>query len=537
MTFIFFRQSEKWLQLYPRWEELRELSTRLSPYTICKPLISPLEEWNKLAFVLISENGLTQHFKLLLNSGEGDVDVLPFVGVLMKHPQLWQHLYKCLKEDNHDPLEWSKLMNFAYACCEWYHMTPRNDVAGIPVCHLQSNGGGYYEGAVPNVTNALTKSYITGCFTGDEFEEKLKVIKYVQHVLSVISEQIAEGPDAMYSFTPILSGSCAEEAKVGYPDEFDFLLKMHHFNNIFANCIIFKNSDSLTDIRAGDNSKISISWEINRFREILNDALKMHPFSPDFAVERLIPILPRLKPFTFVLKWLGVHFKYLSIRIDAVPAFEIDANKVKHSSLYHGDGYPVYVIPNSVGNHETDLRLSLSAHELGHIKTYPNYVKHAYCLAKAMRHTEICPSLVTDKGYTSVCDHISSYMIKTCLLHIMDDTVLVKQLPTLELGHDLLCPFSIAMAVKLYQEMQFYIVYYKGKIPVFFHRNTDACSRYTMAMFKRGEEEEKNLAKNIKIVLFFIRTMKYILVNNITSSCQHNCQWGSYHTRTEFVVD
>ena len=427
-------------------------------------------------------------------------------------------------------------METAYIYCEWFHMTPRNDVAVMPICHLLSYESGYYEGIMSNITTTFEKSYITGYFTGEEFEEKLKIRKHVQDILLTTSKQIAEGPDTLFSFTPILSGSSAEGAKVGYPDEFDFLLKMDNFSHVFNSCNFLKNTDLLTDITQSDNSKVNIVWKITEFKNIINKTLKMPILPCGFKIERFIPHSSRIKPFTFVLQWNGEHFKDLTISIDAVPAFECDVNKLKHSpTLYKADGYPIYVIPNCVGHFDTDLRLSFSAHELGHIKTYPSYVMHAYCLAKATRHNEICPSVDTGDGYTSVFDHISSYMVKTCLLHLMDDDLLVKQLPASELRHDLLCPFSIAMAVKIYQKMQYFIVQHKGKVPIFFHRNSDACSRYQMEM-QRGEEEEKMLAKNIKIVLFFIRTMKKILVNNVTSSCQLNCQWGTYHTGTVFMA-
>ena len=468
---------------------------------------------------IISNFGIVQHFQLFLaHFGSSTVIQKSYKGLLcyfllMKHPHLWKYFY-CQSFDMLCPhtKKWESLLSRAYQFSEWYGTTPRNDMAFLPMHKRNVFEDIKNTRILDNIRTTVMKPHVSGYCHGDSLQEREYILSCIKECLWQLSRQLERSPDVRFSFVPVLSGSAAEGTKTGYLNELDFLLEMKHFKEKFDNF-------PLETIISMDTNIYGIQTTLEEFRKVLNNCLKLYQFPAGFALEKLIPTSTSVKPFRFILLWRGRSFKDLMISVDLVPAFLFPLQKVKLTSriLHCHEECPVYIIPKNVGLMNMDMRLSFSLEELRLINNSPDYIKHAYRLAKAMRHHEICPSVETAKGHFSVAsEYISSYMLKTCLFHAMSDNM--KPVAN-ECSQWLLCSWSIHWAIKIYERMEHFLKVHEGKIPHYFHVGFDICSRYQVAA-RRGEEEENMMVKKTETMLFFVRVILQLLKNSNKDSCQ-----------------
>ena len=184
-----------------------------------------------------------------------------------------------------------------------------------------------------------------------------------------------------------------------------------------------------------------------------------------FTIKQLPPTAKK-KAFTLKTFWNGYFFKNLQINIDFVPAFKYSYQKDqtrqenlrKESANSHifavckHDDFNVFV---------HSLLFSYSLYERDLLQALPMHVKNGYRLAKAVRHTEVCPNVqLSDATFALVDGCIMTYMLKTCLLHTMKE---------FEQNHlddtEWLSPLSIKWAIKIYEQMKFFLKIFEGKIP------------------------------------------------------------------------
>ena len=80
----------------------------------------------------------------------------------------------------------------------------------------------------------------------------------------------------------------------------------------------------------------------------------------------------------------------------------------------------IFAIFKETQSTDDHMRLSFSLHERDMMKSLPTYVRSGYRLAKAVRHIELCPGVMfSGTTFASVDEHVTTHMIKTCLLHTM----------------------------------------------------------------------------------------------------------------------
>ena len=153
---------------------------------------------------------------------EGGNKGIPGLCFVMTHPHLWKDFYFKMVRDHPSQHEWGSLMEKEFDFSEGYHTIQRSDSACLSPLALNHN--------VPitettNPVDALQKSHINGCFDKEKQSESKTIQKYVAEFICDITKNIGRSNKRLAA-TSILSGSAAEGTKVGFLDEYDFILHM-----------------------------------------------------------------------------------------------------------------------------------------------------------------------------------------------------------------------------------------------------------------------------------------------------------------------
>ena len=159
------------------------------------------------------------------------------------------------------------------------------------------------------------------------------------------------------------------------------------------------------------------------YLDVFNEHLQKYEHSKNFFLHKLTN-RASVRPFTIILSWTGTFFKDLKVHIDLVPAFKISYQRVQkflHFIKPTCANCQIFAIAKKSGYESVDFRLSFSLHERDLLKSLPMCVQNGYRLSKAIRHREVCPNVqVSDMMFMSVDECVTTYMLKTCLLHIME---------------------------------------------------------------------------------------------------------------------
>ena len=282
----------------------------------------------------------------------------------------------------------------------------------------------------------------------------------IHELVQVILRKITE-KDQRFEAEAILSGSVSEGAKVGLPDEFDYICSLRNFDYIttvdeedperppcFASLVINKkgpNPQSETqDFSAffdgpflEQNSVSSHFYQL--LREVVHDPVIWSAF-PRLLLHQE-PKVEKGKIHSLSVKWRGWLIKDMVVSVDFVPA--IPKRKWWPSNMRKST-LTTYEKVQSIGSllimksdsskrsqHEPVqglakfLRISFSETETYLLKTQNEEVRLGYKLAKYM--IDHIPPWHTPEGYggrvntDSAGDLISSYMLKTCLFHLIEN--------------------------------------------------------------------------------------------------------------------
>ena len=430
----------------------------------------------------------------------------------MKHPHLWRCFYFDMVKDQPKLHEWNILMEKAYSFSEWYHTTPRNDRAYL--CPITP------EKTIPateriTLVDILQKSYINGNFDRERKNEGKAIQKYVEEFVLDITTKIGRS-NKKFAATTILSGSVAEGTKVGFPDEYDFILHLEELQDEFDQTTIKSN--------IGTKPHLEVEMEtaplFQEYLDALNEQVKKHEHRKSFSLHQSAES-PSIRPFTIVLSYTGIFFKDLKISIDMVPAFKISYQRVQTAGFDispESANSQIFAIFKETQSTDDHMRLSFSLHERDMMKSLPAYVRNGYRLAKAVRHTELCPGvMLSGTTFASVDEHVTTHMIKTCLLHTM------KRCEHNQIeDNEWLSPLSITLAIKIYEQIKFFLEIFEGKIPSYFQCRGDICSRYQIGN-QRGEHEEKYQRKRQKVTLTFINYILQLLNELLQQWLQVRC--------------
>ena len=443
----------------------------------------------------LKENHYTELFKPV----EFAKDIV-YLQLVMKHPHIWKYFYFDMVKDRANIHEWDTLIKKSYIFSEWYHTTPRSDRAYFCPITLEQN--------IPiretvEMVGTLQKSYINGRFDRQQQNESNAIQNYVVEFVRDITEKLACS-NKLFAATPILSGSVAEGTKVGLPDEYDFILLLHKLQDEFDLSKIKANLPSAPYLRV----EMAESHLFTEYYEAFYQEMLNYEHSEHFFLHKIGNGIS-VRPFTFTLSYHGIFFKNLNIDIDLVPAFKISYQAVEtthHKIRQECTNTQILAVVKQAKTIGENLHLSFSFHERDELNSLSMCVKNGYCLAKAVRHVEVCPWVkVSGMTVVSVDEHVTTYMLKTCLLHVMKECE-PKQFE----DNEWLSPLSIKWAIKIYEQMKFFVEIFEGRIPSYFQPTADICSEFDITE-KRGEHKEECNRRTQKIRLTFINYILQLL--------------------------
>lgn len=315
-------------------------------------------------------------------------------------------------------------------------------------------------------------------------EVKSEVTELLTRIADIVSMK-----DKKLSFVPLLSGSNAEGTKVGVVDEIDFLCNMVFLSSRLH--ITLLESDILpgyVNLRI-DNPQEAYSMFVlqeikqnfflsaNNVGSQLFDAISaamsnvevlsdLHlTWNNDYSASDLIS--------TIHLIWNGRNYKNLEIFIDLVPTIPI-MDHVRLSSTFqtinkHLDIGDVLQQVAVVAKRATDgfneradvlWRYSFSNLETKILLMLPENARAGYKLVKFIREKRICPLLAMPKYY------ISSYLLKTCLLHEVVNEIKIAGVTSLEKFDDKSWGSKILSRLQSFMET-------RGNVPHFFHEDVN----------------------------------------------------------------
>ena len=401
-------------------------------------------------------------------------------------------------------------MEQAYNFSEFYNTTPRTDKGCLPLIatnKIRCLNETY-------LTDTLQKPYISGCFDGECQEECVNIQKCVEDYVFNITK-LVESSNKKLASTPILSGSVAEGTKVGLPDEYDFILHLYELQDEFD------ESEETVKFPSHLRQYFDTETVFAKYNEAFLKQVREHYRMNNLEYLTSQIHTSTITPFTITLVWNGNIFKDLRVNIDIVPAFKISHQKAKTRLLHVGKESPsnqIFLVTKTHGYGAEPLRQSHSLHERDLLQNLPIYVKNGYRLAKAVRHAEVCPSLqLSDMTITSVDKYITTYMLKTCLLY----TVIECEQNDLD-DNEWLSPLSIKWAIKIFEQMKYFMELFDGKIPNYFHNLADVCSSFQIGRTHEGAMQQYNKRKQI-ITVIFIKNILQLLNELLQQRLQVRC--------------
>ena len=433
--------------------------------------------------------------------------------IAMQHPHLWKYFYFEMVEVQSIIPEWNSIMEDAYKFSEFYNTTPRTDKACLPYGSMDKKT---CLTDATHLTDTLQKPYISGCFDIEGENEGFIIQKCVEDFVLYITKQV-ESSNKKLAATPILSGSVAEGTKVGVPDEYDFILHLYglqdafdkHFEQSVAHQPIFGK---------GFNTSAVFEEYIDAFRKQVKE---YQHHMKDFFVVKSPLHTSDVKPFTITLYWLGHSFKNLKVSIDFVPAFKFSFQSTQirlWDMRKECDNSQIFAVCKHNESRQVYLRLSYSLHERDLLQALPICVKNGYRLAKAVRHTEVCPNMqLSDKTFASVYDYVTTYMLKTSLLHTTKEC---------EQNHlddnEWLSPLSIRWAIKIYEQMKFLLEIFEGKMPSYFDSYENVCFDQPIP-HNLTDRQKQYYKKKTQITMNFIDCILQLLQELLHQRLQVRC--------------
>ena len=228
----------------------------------------------------------------------GKKDIL-YLFLAMKHPHLWRCFYFDMVKDQPKLHEWNILMEKAYSFSEWYHTTPRSDRAYLCPITLEKTTP-----ATETITlvHILQKSYINGNFDRERKNEDKAIQKYVEEFVLDITMKIGRS-NKKFTATPILSGSVAEGTKVGFPDEYDFILHLEELQDEFDQTTIKANIEAKPHLEV----EMELAPLFQEYLDSLNEQVKKHEHSQGFCLHQSVESRS-IRPFTIILSYTGIFF-------------------------------------------------------------------------------------------------------------------------------------------------------------------------------------------------------------------------------------
>ena len=263
----------------------------------------------------------------------------------------------------------------------------------------------------------------------NKIEETSAINKEIEELMSEICHLINQQCKYGYKYNLLLSGGVGEGTKIGFSDEYDYLLMIDGFQdnftpeNVKPGYVKLRLSENETSPFCNEGYFDSINFT-SYFYELVYNVLKspfientrfyLFPNEGDFNNERL----KKTANFLITMEYYSQNFGTIELTIDLVPVV-----KLKHG------WWPNYCTnPTNFKEHlcatltkpagtlqkqNLHLRISTSLIELDVIERLPYNVKCAYIILKVLK--DICQCPVNEMSYR-VSLYINTYLIKNALM-------------------------------------------------------------------------------------------------------------------------
>lgn len=290
----------------------------------------------------------------------------------------------------------------------------------------------------------------------------------VLSVVNNIAQQIGK-IDERFKCSVIRTGSTFEDTKIDDPNEFDFVFQLDRFSNICTIDTIFEKEahdqgfESL--VSKDEDMPPSFSRYIQYDQSLICGRIRsdfyvlVHRvltsketwmYDEVFIDSKTIRNVVNKPIVNFTLQIIGVLYKTIHASIDIVPAIRIPlwwpvnsnstiSKVITQSTLQEGclllcqEPSEMLTLSETQCGVGTYFRVSCAPAEIKLIRTFPEWIRKSYAIAKLMKGNILCPKLKFGRSQPKSDEHsgfqryklvqcesvISSYMLKNCLFHIV----------------------------------------------------------------------------------------------------------------------
>ena len=282
-------------------------------------------------------------------------------------------------------------------------------------------------------------------------EEAILIRATVTELIGLILKKVAQLDDR-FEATAVLSGSVSEDTKIFLPNEFDYLCCLHKFDMMtiidetdpnkppcFTSLRLNLNSKYMEYAEFFHNSHLQQNWVSSRFYNLVQKVIsktKLWSHFPKISLQSG-PKVAKGSISSLSVTWTGWLIKDMEISIDFVPSIP-KRNwwplAVRRSPLLtdeHISSLGCLLITKADKSKKFEfepkdvmakfLRISFSEVETHLIQKQSKAMKQGYKLAKYM--VELVPPFKTSDTNENLKREaralISSYMLKTCLFHLI----------------------------------------------------------------------------------------------------------------------
>ena len=357
-------------------------------------------------------------------------------------------------------------------------------------------------------------------------EENDRICEGMTSLMETVVQRLGE-IEEVFTASLLPSGSVAEGTKTGNPNEFDFIFCLTKFANT---CIIVEEETSKASglINARSKTKPPPS-QFSHFFDDLGFILTQNVrvvFNQ--LLSRIIREEATWKNSNFVLngitdgsedierpafsvqvRWMSCHHKQLDISIDMVPAIYpeswwpryVDTTTMRlMTKAVKDEGCLLLALSQEERGPEEDsefnFRISCLPAERNLMVNLPQVVKDAYVLAKVLISDEVSPVVTFSGDGVTTKDHvvhlssvINSYMLKSCLLHILSEesSIMTECQEKLLSGRDLM-KFTVDLTIRIFHKLR-QLAGQEEMLPVYFLPGQNVLNYEDLMIYHNDPEE------------------------------------------------
>ena len=318
--------------------------------------------------------------------------------------------------------------------------------------------------------------------------DSVPCFRNVGNQVEVLITRLAEKMNSLdphFSFIPSISGGVREGTKVGFPDEFDYLVYVQGLERFFDIEENGNTEDGYANLKLKGNSTSPIKFLVDEHGYFLTPHFTSYFYELVFRAMRLKEIWQDIDLYWEFKRIFDLHksnlyialrspvpsFPDIDISIDFVPVFKVPNWRPKNSrdlSLYSvsytghfclvllkffaKSNIPVVRYPKF-----NQVRASSSEIEASIINKLPRSVKMSFTFLKAIKNLCIFFFYYVQYSSETASDHVSTYLIKNSLFY---HAAQLSESPSCE--HKVVIRESLVL---LYRILQGVIV---GRFPSFF---------------------------------------------------------------------